>query len=298
MTYEEMLQYVRNNGTWKNQHNKLKNGTKPRCLSMFAPGQIQYDLQKGFPLITTKFVSLKMVAAELLWFLQGRTDLEYLHKHGCHIWDSWSEFLAVEVNGQFGGNVVDECYGAKWRKWRGEWNDFRDQGCVYHDQIKTLIQDIGNAKHDYECPEARRLVVSAWDVANMPPTAPPACHTMFQCNVTDGKLSLQMYQRSCDLFLGCPFNIASYALLTHILARITGLEVGTLTITLGDAHIYENHIEQVDEQLTRNPLQLPELLINPALKTLSDFENADPANDFYPFGYVCHPALKGEVAVG
>jgi thymidylate synthase len=225
--YQSFLKYILDNGTEKSD--RTRTGTK----SVFGY-QMRYDLSKGFPLITTKKVHLKSIIYELLWFLKGDTNIKYLKDNGVSIWDSWSD-----ENGDL-GNI----YGKQWVSWKGLNNNV-------HNQISDIIHSL---KHN---PHSRRMIVSAWNVGEIHKMALPPCHLLFQFYVADGKLSCQLYQRSADAFLGVPFNIASYALLTMMIAQITNLELGEFVHTFGDAHIYDNHLEQVKLQLTREPLTLP-----------------------------------------
>ncbi len=230
--------------------------------------QMHFDLSKGFPLVTTKKVFLKGIIHELIWLLSGDTNIKYLTDNNVHIWDEWAD-----ENGNLG-----PVYGYQWRNFNGEGID----------QIKDVIERI---KKD---PQDRRLIVSAWNPAQINQMALPPCHCFFQFDVTpDGRLNCQLYQRSCDMFLGVPFNIASYSLLTMMIAQVTGLKPGEFVHTLGNAHIYSNHFEQVKLQLSREPYPLPHMNINPAVKDIFDFKY----DDFELVDYQCHPAIKGEVAV-
>jgi thymidylate synthase len=231
--------------------------------------QIRFDLQKGFPLVTTKRLHLKSIVHELIWFLQGDTNVAYLQANGVRIWDEWAD-----EKGDLG-----PVYGRQWRGWQGA------DGCV-HDQIAWLLKEIKRN------PNSRRLIVSAWNVGEIDRMKLAPCHCLFQFYVVDGRLSCQLYQRSADLFLGVPFNIASYALLTHLIAQASGLEAGEFVHTFGDAHLYLNHIDQAREQLTRAPRPLPRLRLNPA-PSLFDFKYEDVAFE----GYDPWPAIKAPVAV-
>lgn len=233
--------------------------------------QSRYDLTKGFPMVTTKKVHWKSVVHELLWFIKGDTNVKYLQDNGVRIWNEWADEA-----GELG-----PVYGAQWRKWRGA------DGQT-HDQLQQLINDLKTN------PNSRRLILSAWNVGELAHMALPPCHAFVQFYVSaEGKLSCQLYQRSADIFLGVPFNIASYALLTHLLAQVAGLEVGEFVHTLGDAHIYNNHLEQVQLQLTREPKALPTLKLNPEITTIEDFT----FDDIELIGYESHPHIAGKVSV-
>ena len=261
--YQSFLQYILDNGTEKSD--RTGTGTK----SVFGY-QMRYDLSKGFPLVTTKKVHLKSIIYELLWFLKGDTNIKYLKDNGVSIWDSW-----VDENGDL-GNI----YGKQWVSWKGLNNNV-------HNQISDIIHAL---KHN---PDSRRMIVSAWNVGEIHKMALAPCHAMFQFYVADGKLSCQLYQRSADAFLGVPFNIASYALLTMMIAQVTNLEVGEFIHTFGDAHIYNNHIEQVKLQLTRESLTLPTMKLNPEVKNIFDFKY----EDFTLENYLSHPSIKAPVAI-
>ena len=251
------------NGTLKND--RTGTGTK----SVFGY-QMRFNLADGFPLLTTKKLHLKSIIYELLWFLNGDTNVHYLQEHGVRIWNEWAD-----ENGELG-----PVYGAQWRSWRCPDGKFIDQ-------IKEAVDTIKNN------PDSRRIIVSAWNVADIPNMKLPPCHALFQFYVADGRLSLQLYQRSADIFLGVPFNIASYALLLMMMAQITGLEAGEFIHTLGDAHIYTNHFEQVKEQMSREPRALPKMTLNPEVKDLFSFQYEDfTLSDYNP-----HPHIKGVVAV-
>lgn len=238
-------------------------------LSVFGH-QMRFNLEEGFPLLTTKKLHLKSIIYELLWFLQGDTNVRYLQEHGVRIWNEWAD-----ENGDLG-----PVYGHQWRSWP----DYQG-GTI--DQITRLVEQI---KHN---PDSRRLIVSAWNVAEVDSMALPPCHTLFQFYVADGRLSLQLYQRSADIFLGVPFNIASYALLLQMMAQVTNLRAGDFIHTLGDAHIYTNHIEQVQLQLTREPQSLPHMHLNPEVKDIFSFRY----EDFVLSDYNPHPHIAGIVAV-
>ena len=232
--------------------------------------QMRFNLEEGFPLLTTKKLHLKSIIYELLWFLKGDTNVKYLQEHGVRIWNEWAD-----ADGSLG-----PIYGYQWRSWR-------DYNGGHIDQISQAIEDI---KHN---PDSRRIIVSSWNVADLPEMNLAPCHAFFQFYVADGRLSLQLYQRSADIFLGVPFNIASYALLTMMVAQVTGLRPGDFVHTLGDAHIYNNLIEQSDLQLTREPRPLPTMKINPEVKSIFDFKY----EDFTLEGYNPHPHIKGIVSV-
>ena len=261
--YIDLLNHVMTNGTLKND--RTGTGTK----SVFGY-QMRFNLADGFPLLTTKKLHLKSIIYELLWFLNGDTNVHYLQEHGVRIWNEWAD-----ENGELG-----PVYGAQWRSWRCPDGKFIDQ-------IKEAVDTIKNN------PDSRRIIVSAWNVADIPNMKLPPCHALFQFYVADGRLSLQLYQRSADIFLGVPFNIASYALLLMMMAQVTGLEAGEFIHTLGDAHIYTNHFEQVKEQMSREPRSLPKMTLNPEVKDLFSFQYEDfTLSDYNP-----HPHIKGVVAV-
>ena len=261
--YLDLLEHVLERGTVKAD----RTGTGTR--SVFG-WQMRFDLAQGFPLVTTKKLHLRSIIHELLWFLRGDTNIGYLKEHNVSIWDEWAD-----ANGDLG-----PVYGKQWRSWAGA------DGRTF-DQIAWVVEEIRRN------PDSRRLIVSAWNVAELEQMALMPCHSLFQFYVADGKLSCQLYQRSGDIFLGVPFNIASYALLTHMVAQVTGLEVGDFVHTLGDAHLYANHVEQAREQLTRAPRALPTLVLNPAITALEDFRFEDIAIE----GYDPHPAIRAPVAV-
>lgn len=261
--YESFLKYVLEHGTRKTDR------TNTGTISVFG-GQLRFDLEKGFPLITTKKVHLKSIIHELLWFLKGETNIAYLKENGVSIWDEWAD-----ENGELG-----PVYGKQWRSWEAK------DGKVI-DQIQEALRLI---QHQ---PDSRRILVNAWNVGELDKMALMPCHTLFQFYVADGKLSCQLYQRSADLFLGVPFNIASYALLTLMMAQVTGLKPGDFVHTFGDAHIYTNHLEQVNLQLSREERPYPTMKLNPDVKNLFDFK----FDDFQLEGYDPWPAIKGAVAV-
>ncbi len=274
--YLDLLKDVRDHGTRKPTRAVLPStGRKIHALSVFGR-QIRFDLIDGFPLVTTKKVPFGAVVHELIWFLRGSTNIAYLKEHGVTIWDAWADEA-----GELG-----PVYGKQWRSWQTP-----DGRSI--DQIALLVEGIKSVKADPAASVGRRLIISAWNPSEIAEMALPPCHTMFQFNVTEGRLSCQLYQRSADLFLGVPFNIASYALLTHLVAKVTGLQVGEFVHTFGDAHIYENHLDQVHEQLTREPYPLPELQLDPSITDLGKISR----DQVKLLGYRSHPALKGEVAV-
>ncbi|MDY3337772.1 thymidylate synthase [Riemerella anatipestifer] len=261
--YLDLLQHILDHGTDKTD----RTGTGTRSVFGY---QLRYDLSKGFPLVTTKKVHLKSIIYELLWFLKGDTNIKYLNENGVSIWDEWAD-----ENGNLG-----PVYGAQWRSWKGADGKVIDQISEAIHQIKTN-------------PDSRRLIVSAWNAAEIPNMALAPCHALFQFYVADGKLSLQLYQRSADVFLGVPFNIASYALLTMMVAQVCGLEVGEYIHSFGDVHIYNNHFEQVQKQLSREPRPLPTMKLNPSVKDLFDFK----FEDFTLENYHPHSGIKAPVAV-
>ena len=261
--YLDLLQHILDNGTDKTD----RSGTGTRSVFGY---QLRYDLSEGFPLVTTKKVHLKSIIYELLWFLNGDTNIKYLNDHGVSIWDEWAD-----ENGDLG-----PVYGAQWRSWRGADGKVVDQITEVIDQIKKN-------------PDSRRLIVSAWNVAEIPNMALAPCHALFQFYVADGKLSLQLYQRSADVFLGVPFNIASYALLLMMVAQVCDLEVGDYVHSFGDVHIYNNHFEQVNRQLSRETRPLPTMKLNPDIKDIFNFK----FEDFTLENYDPHPGIKAPVAV-
>lgn len=261
--YLSLLQHIIANGA----HKTDRTGTGTQSCFGY---QMRFDLGQGFPLVTTKKVHLKSIIHELLWFLKGDTNIAYLKEHGVRIWDDWAD-----NNGDLG-----PVYGKQWRSWEGK------DGKVV-DQISELIEQIKKS------PDSRRLIVSAWNVGELSEMALMPCHNMFQFYVADGKLSCQLYQRSADVFLGVPFNIASYALLTMMIAQVCDLKLGEFVHTFGDVHIYSNHIEQVKLQLSRTPFPLPTMKLNPEVKDIFGFQ----FEDFTLENYECHPAIKAPVAV-
>ncbi|NCX96545.1 MAG: thymidylate synthase [Chitinophagia bacterium] len=261
--YLALLQHLLSKGTEK--PDRTGTGT----LSCFGY-QLSFDLADGFPLVTTKQIHLKSLIHELLWFLKGDTNIGYLKANGVSIWDEWAD-----KDGNLG-----PVYGHQWRHWQGVNGET-------HDQIKWVVDEIKRNPH------SRRLIVSAWNVADLPRMALSPCHALFQFYVDGDKLSCQLYQRSADVFLGVPFNIASYALLTHFMAQVCGLQPGTLILTFGDAHLYLNHIEHARTQLLRNPYPLPRLQLNPAIKDIFEFTYSDIKIENYQY----HPAIKAPIAV-
>ena len=261
--YHDLIRHVLENGVKKSDR------TGTGTLSVFGY-QMRFNLQSGFPLMTTKKLHTKSILHELLWFLKGDTNIKYLKENGVSIWDEWAD-----EKGNLG-----PVYGSQWRSWKGS------DGQVI-DQISELIEQIKTT------PDSRRLIVSAWNVADVPKMKLPPCHLLFQFYVSNGKLSCQLYQRSADIFLGVPFNIASYAFLMHMVAQVTDLQVGDFVHTFGDAHLYLNHIEQAQLQLSRDFRPLPKLEINPEIKNIFDFKY----DDFFITGYDPHPGIKAEVSV-
>lgn len=261
--YLQLLQHIIDNGTEKSDR------TGTGTISCFGY-QMRFDLQKGFPLVTTKKLHLKSIIYELLWFLKGETNTAYLKEHGVSIWDEWAN-----ENGDLG-----PVYGHQWRSWTGA------DGKTY-DQVKDVIHQIKTN------PDSRRLIINAWNVADLPKMALSPCHALFQFYVADGKLSCQLYQRSADVFLGVPFNIASYALLTMMIAQVCDLQPGEFIHTFGDVHLYNNHIEQAKLQLSRDPYPLPEMKINTDVKDIFSFT----FDDFKLEQYQHHPHIKAPVAV-
>lgn len=261
--YLELMQRVLTQGYSKTDR------TNTGTLSVFGH-QMRFDLSKGFPLVTTKKCHLRSIIHELLWFLKGDTNIQYLKDNQVSIWDEWAD-----EHGNLG-----PVYGKQWRSWP-------TQNGAQLDQIQTVIDQIKTN------PDSRRLIVSAWNVAMLHEMALPPCHLLFQFYVADNKLSCQLYQRSADIFLGVPFNIASYALLTHMIAQVTGLQVGDFVHTLGDAHLYSNHLEQAKLQLSRTPYPLPNMVLNPNISNINDFK----FEDFVLKNYQSHPHIKAPVAV-
>lgn len=311
--YLELLEKIKQEGIEKSD--RTGTGTK----SIFGY-QMRFDLSKGFPILTTKRVPFGLIKSELLWFIKGDTNIRYLLQHNNHIWDEWAFKRYVESPDYTGEDMTDfgrrslqdpvfkevyekeletfcqrilneddfaatygelgNIYGSQWRHWKTTQGETIDQLAQVIEMLKTS-------------PDSRRLIVSAWNPEDVPSMALPPCHTMFQFYVADGKLSCQLYQRSADVFLGVPFNIASYALLTHLIANEVGLEVGEFVHTLGDAHLYLNHLEQVDLQLSRETYELPQLVLKHPEKSLYDLEVSDVVLE----GYECHPTIKAPIAV-
>ncbi|MBR6746394.1 MAG: thymidylate synthase [Muribaculaceae bacterium] len=261
--YLELLNHILTTGTDKED----RTGTGTRSVFGY---QMRFNLSEGFPLLTTKKLHLKSIIHELLWFLKGDTNVKYLQDNGVRIWNEWAD-----ENGDLG-----HIYGYQWRSWPAYDGTFIDQISDAIDQIKNN-------------PSSRRIIVSAWNVGDIPSMKLPPCHAFFQFYVADGKLSLQLYQRSADTFLGVPFNIASYALLLMMVAQVTGLEAGDFVHTMGDTHLYKNHFEQAQLQLTREPRKLPRMVINPEVKSIFDFKY----EDFQLVDYDPHPHIKAEVSV-
>jgi len=261
--YLDLMKYVRDFGAEK------KDRTGTGTLSVFGY-QMRFNLEEGFPLVTTKKVHLKSIIYELLWFLTGSTNIEYLNQHGVSIWNEWAD-----ERGELG-----PVYGAQWRSWP-------TQGGESIDQISDVISRIKSE------PDSRRLIISAWNVSQIEKMALPPCHALFQFYVADGRLSCQLYQRSADIFLGVPFNIASYALLVVMIAKATGLKAGDFIHTLGDAHLYLNHLDQVDEQLSREPYPLPKMIISKEKRNVFEYGY----EDFFLQGYKAHPHISAPIAI-
>ena len=261
--YHDLLQHILDKGAQK--HDRTGTGT----ISVFGY-QMRFDLKEGFPMVTTKKLHLRSIIHELLWFLKGETNIRYLKENGVSIWDEWAD-----ENGELG-----PVYGKQWRSWEGA-----DGKTI--DQISWLINEIKKN------PDSRRLIISAWNVADLPRMALMPCHTLFQFYVAEGKLSCQLYQRSADVFLGVPFNIASYALLTLMVAQVCDLEPGDFVHSFGDVHLYNNHIQQAGLQLSRTPFPLPTMKLNPEVKDIFGFRY----EDFVLENYQCHPGIKAPVAI-
>lgn len=277
--YLDLIRYVRDHGTEKGD----RTGTGTR--SHFG-AQLRFDLKDGFPLLTTKKVHMKSITYELFWFLKGDTHVKYLQENGVRIWNEWS---TAEQTARFGRpeGELGPIYGHQWRNYGAT---KAEDGRYNQDGVDQVVEVIEQIKSN---PNSRRLIVSGWNPAEATQVALPPCHTLFQFFVADGKLSCQLYQRSADLFLGVPFNIASYSLLTHMTAQVCDLEVGEFIWTGGDCHLYQNHIEQVNEQLSREAYELPKLWLNPEIKDIFDFT----FDDIRVEGYQSHPAIKAPVAV-
>ncbi|MCC3309119.1 thymidylate synthase [Psychrobacter sanguinis] len=277
--YLDLIRYVRNHGTEKGD----RTGTGTR--SHFG-AQLRFDLSDGFPLLTTKKVHMKSITYELFWFLKGDTHVKYLQDNGVRIWNEWS---TAEQTARFGRpeGELGPIYGHQWRNYGAS---KKPDGSYNQDGVDQIVEVIEQIKNN---PNSRRLIVSGWNPAEATQVALPPCHTLFQFFVADGKLSCQLYQRSADLFLGVPFNIASYSLLTHMIAQVCDLEVGEFIWTGGDCHLYQNHIEQVNEQLSREAYELPTLWLNPDIKDIFDFT----FDDIRVENYKSHPAIKAPVAV-
>ncbi|MEK7172359.1 MAG: thymidylate synthase [Patescibacteria group bacterium] len=271
--YLKSLQFIMDNGVEKEN----RTGVKTRAVFGLP---MRFDLSKGFPAVTTKKLAFNAVKAELLWFLKGSGDVKELQAMGCHIWDANAEAPFWKPKAKFEGDL-GRVYGVQWRKWKSPYTD---------EPVDQIARVIAMLKKD---PTDRRLIVSAWNPAELEMMALPPCHMIFQFFAAQGKLSLHMYQRSCDMFLGVPFNIASYSLLLSMVAQIVGMEPWEFVHTLGDAHIYYNHFEQVKEQLSREPLPLPKLWLNPEIKNIDDFK----LDDIKLIDYQSHPSIKAEMAV-
>lgn len=261
--YHNLLKKILDDGVRKDDR------TGTGTLSLFGH-QMRFDLNKGFPLVTTKKIHLKSVIHELLWFIKGSSNIKYLKDNGVSIWDEWAD-----THGELG-----PVYGVQWRSWKCPNGETIDQ-------LQNVIQEIKNN------PDSRRLIVSAWNVADVPQMKLPPCHSLFQFYVLEGKLSCQLYQRSADVFLGVPFNIASYALLTLMIAQVCNLKLGDFVHTLGDAHLYINHVEQAKLQLDRTPYDLPVMKCNPSIKNIDDFV----FEDFELINYQAHPSIKAPIAI-
>ncbi|KAB2814109.1 thymidylate synthase [Phaeocystidibacter luteus] len=290
--YHDLMKHVLENGVRKDDR------TGTGTVSVFGY-QMRFNLQEGFPLITTKKLHIKSILHELLWFIQGDTNIRYLDQNGVRIWDDWP-FAKFEKSEEYKGESIkefaqrvaeDEAFAEKWGDlgpvYGYQWRSWPAPNGETIDQLMGVINQIKNN------PDSRRIIVSAWNPGMIQDMALPPCHAFFQFYVADGKLSCQLYQRSADIFLGVPFNIASYAMLTHMIAQVCNLEVGDFVHTLGDAHIYTNHIDQVNEQLSREFRALPKLVVNPDVKDILDFK----FDDFAIEGYDPHPHIKAQVAV-
>ncbi|MEZ5053241.1 MAG: thymidylate synthase [Chitinophagaceae bacterium] len=290
--YQQFLQHILDKGTRK--EDRTGTGT----ISVFGY-QMRFDLNAGFPLVTTKKLHLKSIIHELLWFIAGDTNIEYLCKNGCNIWNDWpfskyqkSEAYQGETMKEFAAKIANDAdfakqYGELGPVYGHQWRHWPDGNGGEIDQLSNLIHQLKTN------PDSRRHIISAWNVADIEQMTLPPCHSLFQFYIIDGKLSCQLYQRSADAFLGVPFNIASYALFTMMIAQVCQLELGDFVHTFGDAHIYSNHIEQVQLQLSRSPYPLPKMNINPSIHSIFDFT----IDDFSLENYQAHPHIKGEVAV-
>ncbi|NVK28395.1 MAG: thymidylate synthase [Flavobacteriia bacterium] len=290
--YHDLMKHVLEHGVRKDDR------TGTGTVSVFGY-QMRFNLQEGFPLITTKKLHIKSILHELLWFIQGDTNIRYLDQNGVRIWDDWP-FAKFEKSEEYNGETIrefaervasDEAFAEKWGDlgpvYGYQWRSWPAPNGETIDQLMGVIDQIKNN------PDSRRIIVSAWNPGMIQDMALPPCHAFFQFYVAEGKLSCQLYQRSADIFLGVPFNIASYAMLTHMIAQVCDLEVGDFVHTLGDAHIYANHIDQVNEQLSRDFRALPKLIVNPEVKNILDFK----FDDFAIEGYDPHPHIKAQVAV-
>lgn len=274
--YQDLVRLVLTEGTLKDQRAVLANGERPQMLSVFGH-QMRFDLRAGFPLVTLKKTSFRHVATELLWYLSGSTNVGPLRDANVKIWDEWAD----PETGDLG-----PIYGKQWRRWEAP-------GGREIDQIDNLVRDIRELVVDPAASCGRRLVVSAWNPAEKPKKAPAACHSLFQFNVTKGRLSAHLYQRSADVFLGVPYNIACYSLLTHMLAQVTGLDVGSFIHSIGDAHIYSNHEAGARSMLERSPKPLPRLVLAPSIRELDDYR----LEHMHIEGYTSHPPIPGDVAI-
>lgn len=268
--YHDLLHHILKNGSKKDDR------TKTGTISVFGH-QMRFDLKEGFPLVTTKKIYWHGVVEELLWFLRGETNVKSLVEKNVHIWDAWAD-----TAGELG-----PVYGKQWRDWE---HQYHTNDGIYHEHIDQIADVIQQIKQN---PDSRRLIVNSWNVGEVDSMALPPCHMFFQFYVNQGKLSCQLYQRSADAFLGVPFNIASYSLLTHMIAQVCDLDVGEFIHTFGDAHIYTNHLEQVHEQLGRYFFNLPKLVLNPSIKDIDKFTSSDIRLE----NYQCHPIIKAPVAV-
>lgn len=274
--YKDLVDLVLNRGDLKEQRAVLRSGARPRILSVFGH-QMRFDLRAGFPLVTVKRTSFDAVRSELLWYLSGSTNVRPLKAAGVPFWDDWAD----PETGDLG-----PIYGKQWRRWAGP-----DGQMI--DQIAEVVRGVREVAGNPTASCGRRLVVSAWNPAEKPEKAPAACHTLFQFNVTNGRLSTHLYQRSADIFLGVPYNIGCYSLLTHMIAQVAGLEVGDFVHSIGDAHIYENHFEGARTLLSRAPKPLPTLRLDPLVREIDDFR----PEHIHLEGYASHPFIRGDVAI-